>query len=343
MNVTAAYPLTELSQVAAPRRAVSTLASRLGFDETRGGKASLIVSELATNLAKHARRGEILLRPLNGNSPGAIPGIEILAIDAGPGMSDVSLSRRDGHSTAGSLGHGLGGIERQSDCFEIYTHASGTVMLARVYRESPPATARRSRYEIGAVQVSHPNEDICGDDWCARVRDDRIAIMIADGLGHGLGAHEAARAASAVFARMYEESPARIIEDIHAALRATRGAAVSVLEVDGSRGVARYCGVGNVSGVVLHAGGTRHSMVSQNGTAGHTAGRIHEFNYPVPPDSIIVMASDGLGTHWDLGAYPGIQTRHPSIIAAVLYRDFSRRRDDVTVVVTKARRGADNL
>ena len=343
MNVTAAYPLTELSQVAAPRRAVSTLANRLGFNETRGGKASLIVSELATNLAKHARRGEILLRPINGSSPGAIPCIEILAIDSGPGMSDVALSRRDGHSTAGTLGHGLGAIERQSDSFEIYTHASGTVMLARVYREPPPAAARRTRYQIGAVHVSHPNEEICGDDWGARVRDDRLAMMIADGLGHGLGAHEAARAACEVFARMSEESPARIVHDIHAALRATRGAAVAVLEVDGNRGIARYCGVGNVSGVVLHAGGTRHSMVSQNGTAGHTAARIHEFNYPVPPESVIVMASDGLGTHWDLTAYPGLQMRHPSIIAAVLYRDFSRRRDDVTVVVAKARQGAEKL
>jgi anti-sigma regulatory factor (Ser/Thr protein kinase) len=337
MNVTAAYPLTELNQVAAPRRAVTTLAERLGFNETRAGKAALIVSELATNLVKHAQRGEMLLRPINGHGAADVPCIEMLAIDAGPGMTDVARSRQDGHSTAGTLGHGLGAIDRQSDFFQIYTHTTGTVMLARLWREPPAPAPRRSRYEIGAVQVSHPNEDISGDDWSARVRDDRIAIMVADGLGHGLSAHDAARAASTVFARMHEESPAHIVADIHAALRATRGAAVAVLEVDGTRGVARYCGVGNISGVVLQASGARHSMVSQNGTAGHTAGRIHEFNYPVPPGALIVMASDGLGTHWDLNAYPGIRTRHASIVAAVLYRDFSRRRDDVTVVVAKER------
>jgi anti-sigma regulatory factor (Ser/Thr protein kinase) len=334
MNVTAAYRLIDISEVPAPRRAVHMLAERLGFDESRAGQAALIVSELGTNLVKHATRGEMLLRPIS-DADDDNPGIEVLAIDAGPGMSDVALSRRDGHSTAGTLGHGLGAIDRQSDFFQIYTHTSGTVMVARLWRRAPSASAPRNRYHLGAAHVSHPSEDICGDDWCARVRDERLAIMVADGLGHGLSAHEAARAASALFARMSEESPARIVEDIHTALRATRGAAIAVLAVDGTRGVAHFCGLGNISGVVLHAGGTRHSMVSQNGTAGHTAPRIHEFSYPVAPDSTIVLATDGLSTHWDLPPYPGLAARDPSIIAGVLYRDFSRRRDDVTVVVAK--------
>jgi hypothetical protein len=49
------------------------------------------------------------------------------------------------------------------------------------------------------------------------------------------------------------------------------------------------------------------------------------------------MHSDGLATQWNLGAYAGLQTRHPSLIAAVLYRDFVRGRDDVTVVVARDR------
>ena len=81
-------------------------------------------------------------------------------------------------------------------------------------------------------------------------------------------------------------------------------------------------------------------MVSQNGTAGHTVSRVQEFNYPVPRHSIVVMHSDGLASQWDIGAYPGLRNRHPSVIAAILYRDFSRRRDDVTIVVAKEREGA---
>ena len=78
-------------------------------------------------------------------------------------------------------------------------------------------------------------------------------------------------------------------------------------------------------------------MVSHNGTAGHNASRVQEFTYPVPPDAMILLCSDGLSTQWDLGGYPGLRRRSPSVIAGVLYRDFSRRRDDVSVVVAQAR------
>ena len=54
------------------------------------------------------------------------------------------------------------------------------------------------------------------------------------------------------------------------------------------------------------------------------------------------MHSDGLGTHWDLGTYPGLTARHPGLIASVLYRDFARRRDDVTVIVAKYTPEQDN-
>ena len=78
-------------------------------------------------------------------------------------------------------------------------------------------------------------------------------------------------------------------------------------------------------------------MISQNGTAGHVASRIHEFSYPVPPQSTLVMHSDGLASQRSLSPYPGLRTRHPSVIAGILYRDFSRRRDDVTIVIAKSR------
>ncbi len=161
--------------------------------------------------------------------------------------------------------------------------------------------------------------------------------MVADGLGHGLSAHEAAAAATDVFNHLHEESPSRVVGEVHASLRATRGAAVAMLAVDTDRRVGHYCGLGNIGAVVLPAAGSRQGMISQNGTAGHAASRINEFSYPIPAESIVVMFSDGLTSHWDLASYPGLQTRHPTLIAAVLYRDFGRRRDDVTVVVAKSR------
>jgi serine phosphatase RsbU (regulator of sigma subunit) len=172
---------------------------------------------------------------------------------------------------------------------------------------------------------------VCGDAWDWRMRDGRTAILVADGLGHGPAAHEPAREAVAIFRREHELPPARVIEDVHAGLRATRGAAVAMIAIDEERGVAKYSGVGNISATVFHPGGTRQSLISQNGTAGHTIPRLQEYHYPIPPGSVLVMYSDGLGTHWDLASYPGL--RGP----AALYRDFSRKRDDVTVIVIKER------
>ena len=336
MNVTAARPVTELSQVAENRRLVLWLASRLGFSEERGGKAALIASELGTNLAKHARGGELLVRAIS-TSEGEATGIEMLAIDKGPGLPEIAAARRDGYSTAGTLGHGLGAIERQADQLDIYTHASGTVMCARIWREPPPSGPGLSRFDVAIVHVSKPGEEVCGDAWSWRQREGRLALFVADGLGHGLHAHEAAMTATRIFAGAHEQSPGRLIGDVHAALRPTRGAAVAMLAVDVERGVCTFAGLGNISGMVLVPTGGRHNMVSHNGTAGHSAARIQEFSYPVPSQATIVLFSDGLASHWDLSLYPGLAQRAPALIAGVLYRDFSRRRDDVTVVVARER------
>ncbi len=338
MNVTTAHAVQEISQIGGPRRVAQRLAEQMDFSEERAGRVALVVTELATNLAKHARGGEMLVRSIRDTDGGTeARGIEVLAIDRCPGMPDVAGAREDGYSTAGSLGHGLGSIERQSDFFQIYSQPSGTVAVARLWHERPTVVARKPRYEIGAVLVSHPGEDVCGDDWEWTMRDDRFAILVADGLGHGLAAHDAAAAAVDVFRRLSEQSTSRVITEVHAALRPTRGAAVAMVEVDTARGVANYCGLGNIGAAILTGQNARHGLISQNGTAGHVATRIHEFSYPVPPQSTLVMYSDGLSSHWNLAPYSGLITRHPSVIAGILYRDFSRRRDDVTIVVAKSR------
>ena len=285
---------------------------------------------------ERAQHGEILVHPVC-SATGEPTALEILAIDKGPGIPDMALSRRDGHSTAGSLGHGLGAIGRLADSLEFCTHSSGTVFAARVSRDQSRAARNDWGYDIGAVQVSKPGELVCGDGWGWRLRPGRLAIFVVDGLGHGFAAHDAATIATGVFARGHECAPRHLLEDAHVALRPSRGAAVAFVAADLERGVAAYCGVGNITGTILMPGGRHHSMVSHNGTAGHTAGRMQEFNYPLLPGSVLVLCSDGLQTHWDLAAYPGVWTRSASVIAGILYRDFSRRREDTTVVVAKVR------
>src|SRR5687768_10037593 len=124
-------PVTEPSQVGEARRAAAALAGRLGFDDRDAGKVALVVTEAATNLVKHARDGAVLLRPLD--DAGAV-GIEVLALDRGPGMADVGRCLRDGFSTAGSPGNGLGAVRRLAAVLDIYSAlGSGTALLARVW------------------------------------------------------------------------------------------------------------------------------------------------------------------------------------------------------------------
>jgi hypothetical protein len=124
------------------------------------------------------------------------------------------------------------------------------------------------------------------------------------------------------------------MQDIHAALRSTRGAAVAVARLDLAKREVVYAGLGNIAGAVVTSTVARH-MVSHNGTAGHQAQRIAEFSYPWSEDAALIMCSDGLTTHWSVQPYPGLLRHSAPVVAAVLYRDYLRGRDDATVLVAK--------
>ncbi|MBI3949862.1 MAG: SpoIIE family protein phosphatase [Acidobacteria bacterium] len=326
-----ALAVSESSQVAEARREAVALASNLGFNETEAGKIAIVVTEAATNLVKHATGGQVLLRALERDG---ISGMEMLALDKGPGIANLGECLRDGHSTAGSAGTGLGAIIRLAALFNIHSRPGvGTAVLARFWSRPPKANSS-SRLEIGAVCLPQPGEQICGDGWEISQSADRYSIMIADGLGHGPLAGEAAREAIRVFQQNSERSPAEIIEAAHAALRSTRGAAVALAEVDLVKRVIQFAGVGNIAGVVLSVG-KNQNLVSLNGTVGHEVRQIREFTYPWPEEALLILHSDGLATHRSLERYPGLALKHPSLIAGMLYRDHNRGRDDVAVVVAK--------
>ena len=328
----AGTPIEDGSHVAAVRRVAERFVTRIEFGETRRGQVGLVVTELATNILKHARRGEILLTECRD---GDHRGIEILSIDSGPGF-DVESSMRDGQSTTGSLGQGLGAVQRISDEFSVFSQLSkGSVALSRIWSQ-PFGQAERRFFAVGAVNVPKPGEERCGDDWAADVGRNRAAIMVADGLGHGLLAAEASASAVEVFARDPQRAPTLTLEEMHRALRPTRGAAVAIASIEFEKDTTIFAGVGNITGVIV-ADNAKRNLVSHNGTAGHVATRFHGYTYPMDRHSMLVLHSDGLATHWNPADYPGLWTRDPSIVAGVLYRDFTRGRDDVTVVV--GRRG----
>jgi anti-sigma regulatory factor (Ser/Thr protein kinase) len=331
-------PIEDDSQSGEARRIAMKMAREIGFDEVRAGQVAIVVTEACTNILKHARRGEVLLQVADRGGEHAVPGFEVIALDKGPGMSNIEECLRDGYTTGSSPGQGLGAMRRQSDESDFYSvPGEGTAILARW---SVASTRARIFAEppllVGAVNVSKHGEEFCGDSWGVEQTDDISTVMLADGLGHGYEASQAALEAVRILRDHPELPPGTLIDLAHRALLSTRGAAVSVARLDRARGKMTFSGLGNVAGQIYAGAGRSQHLVSVSGTAGHQTARIREFSYAWPADGILVMHSDGLSTSTSLESRPALARRDPSLIAGVLYRDFSRGRDDATVVVAKA-------
>lgn len=320
------------SDIAEARRFVTRFADEANFDGVEIGNVCLGVTELATNLIKHAKEGRILTRLLGRDK---YSGIELVALDQGPGIDDVGRCLRDGYSTVGSPGTGLGALKRLARQFDIHSmQGRGTAVLARFWsRES--LRQPQPEMEFGAVCLPKSGEDVSGDGWGVELVKGKYTCTVADGLGHGPDAARAAHAALATVKDYCDSSPAELVERAHGALRSTRGAALAVGQIDPARNMLRFCGVGNITATLMSNGTVRH-LVSHNGIVGQEARKISEFTYPWNADSLLVMHSDGLTARWDLKAYPALVRRHPGLVAGVLYRDFNRGRDDSTVLTASA-------
>ncbi len=317
------------------RRQASAAAVTAGVSESDVGRVALVATEIASNVVKHAGEGgRVLVRRI---SDAGAPGVEILSLDRGRGINSMTAAVRDGYSTAGTAGTGLGATSRLADVFDLYSRVSGgTVVLAGVLRGAARgAVSALTGARVAAVCVTWLGEQASGDAWTVREEaDGRTFLLVVDGLGHGPMAEEAAHAAVRVFREAAASGAAQIVERLREGLRPTRGAAVAVAWIDFGRELVRYAGVGNVAARIFAAGACR-SLVSHHGTAGREARRIQEFSYPFPRGATLVMSFDGLASSWGLDAYPGLLGHHPATIAGTLFREFARSTDDATVVVLR--------
>ncbi|MEU9670744.1 ATP-binding SpoIIE family protein phosphatase [Streptomyces bobili] len=331
-------PVHDSTRVRDARVAAEEAASLVGLDEGRTAAAALVATELATNLLKHARGGQLLVDmvPPPAGRGGVV--VQIAAVDHGPGMADVPTAFGDGFSTAGSLGAGLGTCRRVCDGFDLHSvPGHGTVALARLgaaARTDPrdPAPAR-----AGGVNIPFARAQYSGDAWTWVRAGDLLTLMLADGLGHG---PEAARASTAAVDEVHRSAqlpPAEILHRLDAALRGTRGAAVAVAQLDVRSERLRFAGIGNV-GARLREGDSWRHLLSRPGIVGaHCPTRLPETVAPWAADRLLVLHSDGLPSRWAPPAGPRPATVDPAVTAAVTVRDTSSSarpvRDDTAVAV----------
>ena len=327
----------ESSKTAEARRIARKMARAIGLDETLSEKVGLVATEACTNILKHAGRGELIVRSSIEGADMLVL-LDVMALDQGPGLTNLSQALADGYSTTDTAGTGLGAIVRLSKHSDFYTvPQKGTALLARWWRQRNASTVPPiGTLQVRGVNLPKPGEEVSGDCWGSMLANDVLTILVADGLGHGIEAHKASSEAVRILQANPGMPPKMLLERVHQGLRATRGAAVAIASIDGAHRKVAFAGAGNVSARIYSGGRLSHSAVSVNGTAGLQCERLQEFSYPWPPDGLLQINTDGLTSGASLEPYPGLALRDPALIAGVLYRDFARGRDDSTVVIAKA-------
>ncbi len=129
--------IANVYDVASARQAGGQLAEQAGLNITQKHCVMTSISELAANIFNHAGRGNITMSIVS--RPDGNKGIEVVALDRGPGIVDTNLAMQDGYSTTGSLGGGLPGVNRLMSEMELSsTPGKGTVVRALKWVDELP-------------------------------------------------------------------------------------------------------------------------------------------------------------------------------------------------------------
>lgn len=128
----AVVPINTDTDIVAARQKGRELATELGFVSTDSTLLATAISELARNIVRYAKYGEIVIAPVQS---GERVGIRVVARDKGPGIANISLAMQDGFSTSGGLGLGLPGVKRLMDEFHLVSNANtGTTVTIKKWK-----------------------------------------------------------------------------------------------------------------------------------------------------------------------------------------------------------------
>lgn len=333
--------ISHKTHCALAQRIAVKLARELGFDRIAVEEIAIVVSEIASNLVKHnARNGRIICAAAADDDR---KGMEIISLDSGPGIPDIELAIEDGHSTRGTMGGGLGAVNRMVDEFEIISKnpcaqdingsKQGTRIVCRKWlpRQTKPEISGVSKLRFSVMARPMPGEAVSGDGYFIKTYDDIHFMALIDGLGHGEKAHKAAESATAFIKDNYKKELGDIFQGVHRACRRTRGVAMLVCRIDLVQKKLYYAGIGNVTMRVFHSIEPIHPT-NYNGIVGVAMRKVRVFEYPWE-GGMIVMQTDGIKSRWNINDIPQFRNSSSVEIATALMKRFGRDNDDATVIV----------
>ena len=338
------------------------MASGLGFEEKASEEIAIAVSELASNLVKHAQQGQLTLTPLNANDR---PGIRVESRDAGPGIADVERALADGVSTTGSLGYGLGTVNRLMDTFDIHSQpGAGTHIVCTRWQRAGLPRVSPSPLEFGAATRAHPAMRENGDSFVLKTWDASVLVGVIDGLGHGQFAHRAAETARQYVESHFDQPLDAIFRGTSRACRASRGVVMALARFDWGLEVGdwklevrddetrrslksnfqsprsniqlTFASIGNIEARVF-GNAAPVNLIVRRGVIGGHAPHVLVTTHHWEPRDLLVLHTDGLSSHWRWEDFPYLAQESATRTAQRLLQRLAKEDDDATVVVVKGK------
>ncbi|MBD3268142.1 SpoIIE family protein phosphatase [bacterium] len=322
------------SDVYVARTKAGGLATQMGFGKKNVEEITIVASELATNMLVHAGKGMLILTALANEEQG---GIQIEAVDSGPGFSDWEKAVTDGYSTSDSMGYGLGTANRLMDELEIMKESKGNRgahIIARKWLRQTPDMGNPCPFDIGVATRAHPGMKLNGDHYVIKRDRSTVLVAVIDGVGHGQYAHRASQKAAEYIESHHHEPFENLFQGTFRNCRGTRGVVMAILRLDWKRETATFASIGNIE-VKIWNRDQKIDFPLRRGIVGVNAPKPLISQHAWNPENIVVLFSDGLTSRWKWNDISHLLSRSANDMARELLYLFGKNNDDATVMVIK--------
>ncbi|MCO5169821.1 MAG: SpoIIE family protein phosphatase [Planctomycetes bacterium] len=313
------------ASVSQARELVRRLGTEAGLAEVTLEALATATSELAQNQLDHARAGRLAVRPV---TRAGVPGVEVIAADAGPGLADPAGALA-GRGPATGLGAGLAGARRLAQELDLDVRAGeGTCARARAFARPVP------RSEVAVFGRPFPGERVSGDDAAFVRTDDALLVAVVDGLGHGPEARAASTVVTDALVAAPDAALPELVERARAAAAGTRGAVLALVRLHLATRAVEHVGLGDVR-VLLGGPGGAQVIPSQPGLLSgrpNERARARQSAAALSPHGALLVLSDGLKS---AAGPPAAPVAEPIAVAQDLVARFGRETDDALALVVR--------
>ncbi len=348
--------ISQAVDVAVVRRMAEDAARRLSFSDVRRDEAMLVASELAQNHLGHHTKGGLVR--ISGMVINGAPCLTIASLDEGPGIPDVDEALKDGFSTSGGLGMGLGTVKRLADrfficsgrvgtspCPDLGPYASFSTVVTALLRDREeqayPSVDSLPRFcipgrglDLAALIRPYSGQTYSGDGMFCQDDGRFCRICLVDATGHGRPAAEVSCMVMDTLAGLsLNLGLDEVLRALGASLAGSAGASIYIVLLDRDLCEVRTAGVGNVA-CIFYLDGDRRGAVCQPGVLGNghlTYERCETYGFS--SRVLCFMHSDGVKPPMDLSPGLALQPFPSDVWGQIFFRPDPSIEDDASLVV----------